>query len=417
MKIKFETLFRVYIGILVALLLYAVWADAQTALTNAPANVGETNIQTTSTLSSSISTQYNLSFGLEKVDAFKKPLLGRPIYQYIASIIYVILAYFAMLLVDFIFIKILKKITSKTKTEYDDLLVDLLRNPVKVIVMVIFLHIGLNVFDWPEWIENYLSKGLKLVVAWSITIMVIRSIDVLMRFIQEKSADKESAFDMHLFSVLRKSLKVILGIVAGLVTAQNLGLNITGLLASLSIGGLAIGLAAQDTLANLFGAVAIFLDRPFQVGERIKLDSYDGVVEKIGLRSTQIRNLDGHLISVPNKTISNATIVNISKRPNIRTVMDIGIIYETPPEKVKRATELLEEVYRSHPKTKDVLIGFNKFNDFSLNIMVVHWWNSVDYKEYLAGMQELNLEIMKRFKEEGIEFAYPTQLHYVKKVD
>jgi MscS family membrane protein len=97
--------------------------------------------------------------------------------------------------------------------------------------------------------------------------------------------------------------------------------------------------------------------------------------------------------------------------------MDIGIIYETPPEKVKRATELLEEVYRSHPKTKDVLIGFNKFNDFSLNIMVVHWWNSVDYKEYLAGMQELNLEIMKRFKEEGIEFAYPTQLHYVKKVD
>jgi len=418
MKIKFEILFKIYIGVFVALLLYAVWADAQTTLTNISATASETNIQSVATSSdSSTVTNYNLSFGLEKVDAFKKLFLGRPIYQYIASVIYIILAYFTMLLVDFIFIKILKKLTSKTKTQYDDILVDLLKNPVKVIVMVILLHIGLNVFDWPEWIENYISKALKLVVAWSITMMVIHSIDVLMMYIQEKSVDKESAFDMHLFSVLRKTLKIILVIVAGLVTAQNLGLNITGLLASLSIGGLAIGLAAQDTLANLFGAVAIFLDRPFQIGERIKLDSYDGVVEKIGLRSTQIRNLDGHLISVPNKTVSNATIVNISRRPNIRTVMDIGIIYETPPEKVKRATEILEEVYRSHPKTKDVLIGFNKFNDFSLNIMVVHWWDSVDYKDYLAGMQELNLKIMKRFKEEGIEFAYPTQLHYVKKVE
>ncbi|MGB9601752.1 MAG: mechanosensitive ion channel family protein [Verrucomicrobiia bacterium] len=412
MKIKFEHLFRVYIGLMILILLFAVWADAQTTLTNTP-NVA-TNVTLTTKPTNQTNIDYTLTFGLDQIEAFKADFLGRPIFQYIASLVYIILAYLAMLAIDFVFIKILKRLTAKTETKYDDLLVDLLRKPTKVIVIVIFLHIGLNVFDWPDWIEVYLSKGLKIVVAWSITIMAMHSIDVLMQFIKDKSSEPDKAFDMQLYSVLRKGLKIIIGIVAALVTAQNLGINITGLLASLSIGGLAIGLAAQDTLANLFGAVAIFLDRPFHVGERITIDSYDGVVEKIGLRSTQVRNLDGHLISIPNKTISQATIVNISRRPNIRTVTNIGIIYETPPEKIKRATQILEEVYRAHPKTKDVLIGFNKFNDFSLNIMVVHWWDGLDYKEYLLGMQELNLNIVKRFNQEGIEFAYPTQVHYVK---
>ncbi|MGC8742522.1 MAG: mechanosensitive ion channel family protein [Verrucomicrobiia bacterium] len=415
MKIKFEHLFRVYIGLMLLVLLFAVWADAQTTLTNS--TDVSTNLALSSKISGETNINYNLTFGLDQVESFKTNFLGRPVFQYIASVIYIILAYLATMAIDFLFIKILKRLTAKTETKYDDLLVDLLRKPTKVVVIVVFLHIGLNVFDWPDWIEAYLSKGLKIVVAWSITIMAMHSIDVLMQFIKDKSAEPDKLFDMQLYSVLRKGLKIIIGIVAALVTAQNLGINITGLLASLSIGGLAIGLAAQDTLANLFGAVAIFLDRPFHVGERIKLDSYDGVVEKIGLRSTLVRNLDGHLISVPNKTISQATVVNISRRPNIRTVMDIGIIYETPPEKIKRATQILEEVYRAHPKTKDVLIGFNKFNDFSLNISVVHWWDGLDYKEYLLGMQELNLNIVKRFNQEGIEFAYPTQVHYIKQTN
>lgn len=415
MKVKFEHLFRVYIGILVLVLLFAIWADAQTALTNSSAST--TNISLTTQISSKTNSNYNLTFGLDRIDVLKKGFLGRPIFQYVASLIYIILAYLGTLIVDFIFIKILKRLAQKTETRYDDLLIELLRKPIKVVVIVIFLHIGLNVFNWPEWINLYISKGLKIVVACSITIMAIHTVDVFMQFLKDKAVEPDKAFDMQLFSVLKKGIKIIIVLVAVLVTAQNLGINITSLLASLSIGGLAIGLAAQDTLANLFGAVAIFLDRPFHIGERIKLDSYDGVVEKIGLRSTLIRNLDGHLISVPNKTIAQSTIVNISRRPNIRTVMDIGIVYETPPEKIKRATQILEEIYRSHPKTKDVLVGMNKFNDFSINIMVIHWWDGLDYKEYLLGMQELNIAIVRRFNEEGIEFAYPTQVHYVKQAN
>ena len=123
------------------------------------------------------------------------------------------------------------------------------------------------------------------------------------------------------------------------------------------------------------------------------MPNVDGTVEAIGLRSTRVRNLDGYLVTIPNKTMANANIVNVSKRPNIKTVMNIGLTYDTPAERVERATRIIEEIFRPHPKTADLLISFNKFADSSLNIMVVHWWNANDFKAYLAGMQELNLKI------------------------
>lgn len=414
MKIKFKSFFRVYIGILIIVLLFSVWVNAQTTMTN---SAGTTNSISIAAIGSKANSTNSLTFGFDQIEVFKVGILGYPIYQYIASLIYFSIAYLVMLLIDFIFIRIFKGLARRTESKYDDLLIDLLRKPAKVIVFVIFLHIGLDIFNWPEWIESYFSKGLKLVVAWSLTIMAMRSIDVLLGFMEDKAAEPDKAFDAQLFGVLKKTLKIILAIIAILVTAQNLNINITSLLASLSIGGLALGLAAQETIANFIGAIAIFLDRPFHIGERVKWDSYDGVVERIGLRSTLVRNLDGHLISVPNKTVAQSTIVNVSRRPDIKTSINIGIIYETPLDKVTLATQILDEIYRAHPKTKDVLIGLDKFNDSSLNISVVHWWNGLDYKEYVAGMQELNITILKRFKEEGIEMAYPTQVNYIKQVD
>jgi MscS family membrane protein len=192
-------------------------------------------------------------------------------------------------------------------------------------------------------------------------------------------------------------------------------MNVTGLLASLSIGGLAVGLAAQDTLSNLFGAVAIFADRPFRVGDHIQLsDGLDGTVEAIGLRSTRVRNLDGHLVAVPNRTMANANIINISKRPNIKTVMNIGVTYDTPSHRVERAMQIIENIYRNDPNTVDLIVSFNKFENSSLNILVVHWWNSTDFKAYLLGFQKLNLELKKRFDAERISFAFPSQTVYLR---
>lgn len=352
---------------------------------------------------------------LEQFPWLQVKWLGNPLWQYVAALLYIVVAFYAAKVVDFLFRVQLKKLTAKTKTTWDDLLVDLVRGPVKLVTFVILLHLGLRVFAWPEWAASFISNGLKIVVAASITYVAIKFVDLGMGVWRKRMESAEDAvLDAQLFPVLSKSAKVFVVVVAALVTTQNLGMNVTGLLASLSIGGLAVGLAAQDTLSNLFGAVALFADKPFRVGDRVQLDAIDGSVEAIGLRSTRIRNLDGHLVTVPNRTMANASLTNVSKRPNIKTVMNIGVTYDTPADKVDRAMQIIEEIFRPHPKTADLIISFNKFESSSLNILVVHWWDSTDFKEYLLQFQKLNLELKRRFDAEGISFAFPSQTVYLR---
>jgi MscS family membrane protein len=251
-------------------------------------------------------------------------------------------------------------------------------------------------------------------VAASLTYMALKFVDLATGFWRQKAATADHDFANQLLPILRNTLKVFVVAVAVLLTLQNLGLNVTSLIASLGIGGLAVALAAQDTLANMFGAVAVLTDRPFKVGDRIRLENIDGTVESIGLRSTRVGSLDGHLITVPNKTVGNATIINVTRRPNIKTEMNLGLTFDTPADKVKRAVALLEDIYRRHPKTADLIVSFNQFAASSLNLFVVHWWAGTDQKEYLAGMQELNLQIKERFDAEGLDFAFPTQTVHVK---
>ena len=214
---------------------------------------------------------------------------------------------------------------------------------------------------------------------------------------------EDKLFAEQLIPLVGKSAKVVVVIAAALLTADNLQIEIKTLLAGLSVGGLALGLAAQDTVANLFGAVAVFLDKPFHIGDRIKVENVDGTVEAIGLRSTRVRNLDGHHVTIPNKLMGNSIITNITRRPTIKTEMNFGLTYDTPVEKVKRATTLLEEIFRSHPKTSDLIISFNKFADSSLNIAVVHFWNGTDMRAQLAGMlgRPLGEETLLAWYDEG----------------
>ena len=418
MKRKLDVIFRSYVFALAALLLWAVWSEAQTntLLTTNAVPRRATPITADSDRGSSIVHKDQLTFGLDKIEVLNHQWpSGIPLWQYFASLIYIFLAFCVSKLLDSLTHVWLKKWAERTKTKFDDLLIGLLSGPVKVVVFVIFLKIGLEVFDWGTLVNNILDKGLKIIVAGTITYAVLKLIDLLMGYWKERaSAETDRSFDEQLFPIIRKTLKVFVTVVAVLVTSQNLGFDITAAIAGLSVGGLALGLAAQDTVANLFGAVAIFIDKPFRIGDRIQLDSVDGMVETIGLRSTRVRNLDGHLITIPNKTMGNATITNITRRPNIKTVMNIGITYDAATEKVKRALQILKEVYKDHPQTFDCLISFNKFADSALNIQVVHWWNSTDYKEYLAGLQEMNLTVKERFDKEGIGFAFPTQTLYVK---
>jgi MscS family membrane protein len=412
MKLHVGTVLRTFVFLIAAVCLWSFWIEARAATNEvigppAPAgtvyaNMGERSVW--------------LSFGLDRISYLRsRELAGIPLWQYVSSFIYIFLAFYISKFLDFLIRARVRKWALKTTTKLDDLFIELVRGPVKIVVFVILLHIGMKVYAWPEVLENFFSKSLKIFVACSITYVLIKGIDLLVGVWQQRSSTPgNEQFSRQLLPLIRKTLKVFIVVVAALVTSQNLGLNVTGLIASLSIGGLAVGLAAQDTLANLFGAVAVLTDKPCRVGDRIQVDGVDGTVEQIGFRSTRVRNLDGFLVSIPNKTMGNAIITNVAQRPNIKTVMNFGVTYDTPAEKVARAVQILEEVFKPHPMTKDLIISFNKFESSSLNILVVHFWNSTDMKAYLAGIQPLNLEVKRRFDAERISFAFPTQTLYLK---
>lgn len=418
MKFRFESVYRGFIGLCLVMLLWSCYASAQT--NGAAIKTNETSA-TTSPVTQGVpkvvvEMDENLKLILQQYPALEHiTFFGNPLWKYIASFIYIFLAFYVSKLMDYLVGVWLKKWAKKTTTQFDDLLLELVHGPVKIVSFVIFLQIGLGVFDWPVIFEKVISKCLMIVVAVSLTYMVMKLVDLLMGYWRERSKQEEDrAFDDQLYPIVRKSVKAFVVVVAVLVTTANLGIDITAAIASLSIGGLAIGLAAQDTLANLFGAVAVFLDKPFRIGDRIQLDAVDGTVETIGLRSTRVRNLDGFLVTVPNKTMGNATIVNVTRRPTIKTVMTIGVTYDTSYEGVKQAVEILNGVYQAHPHTQDVWVSFNKFGSSSLDITIVHWWSNTDYKAYLAGMQDMNLEIKRRFDEAKLSFAFPTQTLYLK---
>jgi MscS family membrane protein len=347
-----------------------------------------------------------------------KQWFGNEVWKYLFCLVYIFLAFYVSKFLDFLMGVWLRKWAEKTASKFYDLFLSELHGPVKIVVFVILLRIGLEVFNWPAFVQSVMTKVFTIIVAVALTYMALKLVDLLLGYWRQRTRsdnDRDRAFDEQLFPIIRKSLKLFVVVVAVLITLDNIGVNITAAIASLSIGGLAIGLAAQDTLANLFGGIAIFLDKPFRIGEAIALpDGTTGDVEAIGLRTTRVRNPDGYLIAIPNKTMGNATITNISRRPNIKTEFNFGLAGDTPVDQVKRALKLLEEIYRAHPTTEDLNVCFNKFVDSAPNINVVHWWKGTDGRANLAVMQELNLAVKERFEAEGIQLAFPARKVYLK---
>jgi len=439
MKWRFEWVYRFGLAMLFVLAFWALWAAAQEpARPNAPAVVaanpnttavvaGHTNwldqlkmrlISLSGTNDESSTNKFSgaLTFGLDQVDFLRETkVLEQPLWKYVASLIFILLAYYVAKLIDLLVNVWLKRFTVKTKTDKDDLILELLHGPVKLVTLVIFLHIGLSLFDWPDHAQLLLSRGMIVVVAYSVTYLGLKLVDLLLGLWHEQIvAPQDRIFATQLIPLVSKVSKTGLVIAAVLLTADNLDIRITSALAGLSVGGLALGLAAQDTVANLFGAVAIFMDKPFYIGDRIKVETVDGTVESIGLRSTRVRSTEGHHVTIPNKLMGNAIITNITRRPTIKTEINLGLTYDTPARRVARAVALLEEIFRANPRTGDLTISFNKFGDSALNILLVHDWTGTDMKLYFADLQALNLQIKERFDAEKLEFAYPTQTVYVK---
>lgn len=266
----------------------------------------------------------------------------------------------------------------------------------------------------PEWLKVSQTLAV-LALSW----FIFRLVDVVEVLLTKWTSRTETTLDDQLVPLLRKALRIFVVIVALLFIAQNVfNWNIGALVAGLGIGGLAFALAAKDMLANLFGSIMIFADRPFQMGDRVIIQGQDGVIEEVGFRSTKIRLLTGPLVTIPNNTVANEVIENVNKRSSIRRILNVTVTYDTPPEKLKRGITILEEMLAARsehfPEDFPPRVYFSDFNAASLNIFVIYWFAPPSYWDYMQFCHEFNLELLERFNDEGIEFAFPTQTLYLK---
>lgn len=286
-------------------------------------------------------------------------------------------------------------------------------------VSVISVCIALRILSVPEELADLRSHLTAVLITVALTYVAYQMVELLDYWMRKLTARTATTLDDMMVPMVRKTLRIITVILGGVQIAQQLSDKpITSILTGLGVGGLAVALAAQDTIKNFFGSLVIFADHPFQLGDRIRVDSEDGTVEEVGMRSTRIRTLDGHLVTIPNGELANKTICNISKRPYIKRVCNITLTYDTPPEKVGQAMAIIkEELSRQNEKLHPDMpprICFNEFNTASLNILVIYWVvPASDYWAFMEFNQAFNLAVLRRFNEAGIEFAFPAQTLYL----
>ena len=246
--------------------------------------------------------------------------------------------------------------------------------------------------------------------AWGI----FRLVTVLDQKIRRLAERSDNSLDKLTVSMIGNTLKIAIAVTAVLFIGQNIfDLNITALLASAGIIGLAIALAAKDTVSNFFGTIVIIADCPYRIGDRIESGKINGIVTHIGMRSTRIMTADESVYTIPNSELTNTPLCNINRRGCIKHVMDLGLTYDTSPEQMEKALRILHEIlddfHGPDPSKQSPHIYFSGFGAYSLNIHVIIWLKTVSFAEEEKLLNELNLAILKRFNEAGLEFAYPTQ--------
>jgi len=268
-----------------------------------------------------------------------------------------------------------RRLTQRTATELDDKLLEAMEKPVGFGLIIIGLFAAIVILQLPTEptnVRRFCYTLLKVLVTVDIAWLFMRLIDVLAEYMMTLAGKTDSKLDDQLIPIVRKSMKLFVGVIVFVLIIQNMGYSVGSLLAGLGIGGLALALAAQDTLSNFFGSVTILLDRPFAIGDWIEGDDFEGVVEEIGIRSTRIRTFGKTVISIPNSVLANSVVNNWSRMPIRRVKMTVGVTYDTKADQMEKAVEGIRELLKMHPAVHQgfFLVNFTDYGASSLYIFI-----------------------------------------------
>ncbi len=303
-----------------------------------------------------------------------------------------------------------EKLASRTKSDADDAFLAAIRSIRPPFYLFLSFYLALRVLSTAEGIMQVVDTVLIVWVTYQTAIFVRTFIDHLAKHLKGGGSRSETSAALDLLGRIGKGVVWVIG---ALFVLSNLGIKITSLLAGLGIGGVAVALAAQNLLGDLFAAFAIYFDKPFMVGDFIIVGDKMGTVEKIGVKTTRIRSLSGEEIAMSNSHLVNAEIQNYKRMQKRRAVITFGVVYGTPADKLRRIPELAKRAVESAELTTFDRGFFSKFDDSSVSFELVYYLDSADYNVYTEQNQAIAFTLKELLEKEGIEMAFPTRTVYL----
>jgi MscS family membrane protein len=345
----------------------------------------------------------------------QKVILGSYLWQWLGLLVAILFGYL-LKYVGRLLLFVLMWIANKTKTEWDNKIMDAIKNPGGYLLAIGFWFLCISYLRIDGTLLKVLSFFLQMLFGYSLTWLFYNLSSIYSEYVESKYTNEDSHFKRHILPLIGKTIKVTIVILGSLMIIQNMGFNIMSLLAGLGIGGLAFALAAKDTAANLFGSLMILFDKPFKAGDHIVVGSHEGFVEDIGLRSTRLRTFYDSVVSIPNSDMANARIDNMGLRQKRRILENISLAYNTDADSIPVFVEGIKKILMEDLDVwQDKLyVNFNKFNDSTLNIVIFFYVLIGDYGREIACRERIFVKIMQLAKSMNIEFAVPTRAIHLK---
>lgn len=312
--------------------------------------------------------------------------------------------------------KYLRKKAEKTATKVDDLLLNVFQLPFVCGLVLLGIYIALQALVLPSASYIVIRNAFKVLLVLDVAWVVNRFINNLLNdfLLPYAESAKSAKLDVNIVKAVQKITSGIIWVVAIITTLTLVGIDVAAMLTTLGIGGIAFALAAQDTIKNMFGGFTIFLDKPFKLGERIKVAGFEGYVEDIGMRSTRIRTLAGRLVTIPNYKIVDSEIENVTAEDARKVILKLGLTYDTTPQAMQEAIAWLKQLPTQVTSIRtDVIVSFTDFGDFSLGITFIYYIKR--RADIFDTQSQVNLAILQQFNAKGWNFAFPTQTIYTQK--
>jgi len=308
----------------------------------------------------------------------------------------------------------LQRVAARTAALWDDAVVDTLGKTTSLALVIFSLALGTIVLSLPERVTGVLATVAVITLIVQVGLWASNLLKFWLARSIERRREKDPA-SVATLSVVSWVGRVLLWSVVLLLVLDNLGFDITALVAGLGIGGIAVALAVQNILSDLFASLSIVLDKPFVVGDFLNVGDFLGTVEHVGLKTTRLRSLSGEQLVMSNADLLQSRLRNYGRMYERRVLFTIGVTYQTPREKLEKIPKLIEDAVSKQDRVRFDRSHFKEYGDFSLNFETVFYVLDPDYALYMDIQQAINLAIHEAFEAEAIEFAYPTQTLFIER--